>query len=151
MNTKVIHIHKGGTVEESIGKRIRALRELKGVSVGELAVKSEVSKGTISLAERDITMLASDSMGRLCRILGVTTDSIIYGQRVFSSDEWDQLSSTKKGEELKQIVLNLHKNGKLTDLLSILNYLNNEQVDLLFTMAKSMRDQIAKRSDTAHS
>lgn len=27
----------------------------------------------------------------------------------------------------------------------------NEQIDLLFTMAKSMRDQIAERSDTAHS
>jgi transcriptional regulator with XRE-family HTH domain len=111
------------------------------IGLGELAEKAGISKGTLSMAERGLTMLASDNLGNICRVLQVSADYIIYGKSEFASDEWTKLSATKEGIELKRIVLKLHRDKKLAQLLGTLNHVSEDNIALLTTMAGVMRSQ----------
>jgi transcriptional regulator with XRE-family HTH domain len=66
----------------TIGTRLRNARSLKKFTIAELSKQSAVSPGAISLAERDLSVLASDSLGRICLVLGISADHAIYGETV---------------------------------------------------------------------
>ena len=123
---------------DTIGARLRFIRELKDVSQGELAEKTGVSKGAISMAERDITSPSADNLAKICRALQVSSDTIVLGRATEFKDEWSMLVATPEGFSLRQAVLTLHKSKKLAGLFSLANSLTPDQIDLLMTMGKAM-------------
>lgn len=74
VNTKVIHTSDGITVMETMGARLKRLREAKGLSQGELAKRAGLkSQGAIGNIERDIRGYGA-SIIDIARELGTTPD-----------------------------------------------------------------------------
>lgn len=64
---------------ETIGERMRKVRWLKGFSASEIAYFAEVSPTVIYHAENKGGIPRADTLGRIARYLGVSTDYLIYG------------------------------------------------------------------------
>ena len=60
------------TVAATVGNRVRALREGKGLSVRELARRAGLSPQVLSRTERALTEVTLTSLGRICEALGVS-------------------------------------------------------------------------------
>jgi len=63
--------------EEQLGLRLRGLRESNGLSLGELATRSGVSKAMIARIEKAQSSATAALLGRLCAGLGVRLSSVI--------------------------------------------------------------------------
>jgi len=136
------HIKMEGTqMKETKGTRLRAARELRDMSQGDLAKKTGISKGTISMAERDMTDLSTSHLALLCQALGVTADFIVYGETTERNDRWIKLSATKDGVSLKQTVLNLWENNRLKDLFIRLNKMTEPQLDIISNLIDGFNKQ----------
>ena len=58
---------------DSIARRIKYARELRGISQGEVSRKTGISKGTISVLERDPdSNITIKNMVALCKVLQVS-------------------------------------------------------------------------------
>jgi transcriptional regulator with XRE-family HTH domain len=58
--------------ELQVGRRIRALRRVRGLTIRELAEQADLTPGFISQLERDLTSVSLASLARICEVLGVT-------------------------------------------------------------------------------
>lgn len=69
----------------TIGQRIRHARQASGLKYEVIVFRlgapgrDRVSRGILSRYERDINDPTAAKLGRLARVLGVTTDWLIYG------------------------------------------------------------------------
>lgn len=64
----------------TIGARVRALRKKRGYSQQELASLVGITQGSLSLIERNETVIpAGDTVAGLCRALQTTPDFLIAG------------------------------------------------------------------------
>jgi transcriptional regulator with XRE-family HTH domain len=70
-----------------LGRRIKLLRTRRGLSMYKLAQLAKVSRPSISFIEsgRHASMNA-DALSRIARVLGVTTDSLLYGDVLEEKD-----------------------------------------------------------------
>lgn len=66
---------------KSIGERISNQRKLMGITQERLAEQMEVSIQMISNLERGVKAIKIDNLVRLSRILNVTTDYILTGDK----------------------------------------------------------------------
>lgn len=64
-------------IDQAIGTRIKSLREGLGLSLGELAARSGVSKAMIARVEKAESSATAALLGRLCGALGVTLSSLL--------------------------------------------------------------------------
>src|SRR4051812_16005996 len=64
-------------IDQAIGARIRSLRETQGLSLGELAARSGVSKAMIARVEKAESSATAALLGRLCGALGVTLSALL--------------------------------------------------------------------------
>jgi transcriptional regulator with XRE-family HTH domain len=128
----------------TIGTRLKHARELKQLSQGELATKTGVSKGTISMTERDITELTTSNLIAICKTLGVSAEYVLFGDTMERHDEWKLLTSTEEGLALRQSVLNLNKQEKFKDFFVTLLGLRDDQVDVMLNQAKFFASQNQK-------
>lgn len=60
-----------------IGRRLRALREQRRVTVAQLAESAGVSKGFLSRVERDLTSPSVTTLLSLCQVLGVSPGDVL--------------------------------------------------------------------------
>ena len=127
--------------QSTIGSRLRHARELKEMSQGDLATKTGVSKGTISMSERDITELTTSNLIAICKALGVSAEYILHGDTSERHDEWRVLSATDDGLALRQSVLNLYKNKKLTEFYVSMLELREDQIDAILNQIKFFAEQ----------
>jgi transcriptional regulator with XRE-family HTH domain len=63
--------------DQRVGARLQALREAGGLSLGELAALSGVSKAMIARIEKAQSSATASLLGRLCAGLGVRLSSVI--------------------------------------------------------------------------
>ncbi len=64
----------------AIGKNLKYICKMRGMTLKELSENSGVPMGTIySITQRDPDGINSETMNSLCVALGVSSDSIIYG------------------------------------------------------------------------
>ena len=68
-------------MNESIGNRISKYRKDKGMTQEELAAKLGVSSQAVSKWENDASCPDISLLPQLCRILGISTDELLTGQR----------------------------------------------------------------------
>jgi transcriptional regulator with XRE-family HTH domain len=66
---------------KAFGPRLKQLREDRGLSAAELARRAEVERIQINRYERGLTLPALDSVVRLAKVLRVTLDELLTGQR----------------------------------------------------------------------
>ncbi len=62
-----------------MGERICNRRKDLGLTQEELAENADMSVQAISTAERGLKALCPDNLLKICNVLGVSTDYIIYG------------------------------------------------------------------------
>jgi transcriptional regulator with XRE-family HTH domain len=65
------------TLDQLLGARLRSLREGQGLSLGDLADRSGVSKTMIARVEKAQSSATAALLGRLCAGLGVRLSSVI--------------------------------------------------------------------------
>lgn len=69
-----------------VGVRIRSIRELKNMSIAELADKTNFTTKSLLLAENGKATLSLEFLVSICGALGVTPNDILRGQ--FPEDEF---------------------------------------------------------------
>jgi transcriptional regulator with XRE-family HTH domain len=72
------------SLEETARRRLRTLRQARGLTIEELARRSHIGASTISRLETGHRRLAVDHLGPIARALGVTVDELLTGD---SEDE----------------------------------------------------------------
>jgi transcriptional regulator with XRE-family HTH domain len=65
------------SLDRAIGARLQSLRDARGLSLGELATRSGVSKAMIARVEKAESSATASLLGRLCAGLGVTLSSVV--------------------------------------------------------------------------
>lgn len=65
-----------------IGRRLRALREARRLTVAQLAEAAGVSKGFLSRLERDLTSPSVSTLVTLCQVLGASPGDVLDAPEV---------------------------------------------------------------------
>jgi len=63
-------------MKDTLGSRLRAARDAKGLTLDELAAESGVSKAMISRVEGGARSLTLDTASALCDVLGLSLDAL---------------------------------------------------------------------------
>src|ERR671913_354193 len=81
-----------------LGRRIKLLRERRGLSMGQLARLASVTRPSISFIESGrYSRMNSDAVARLARVLGVTTDALLYGDVLEEDEDEPPIAATRVG------------------------------------------------------
>ena len=109
-----------------IGGKIKQLRTQKGLTLEELASRSELTKGFLSQLERNLTSPSIDSLDDILEALGTNlaeffqedkVEQFVFREQDFFIDERDNhtvtwiVPNTQKNE-MEPILLTLPENGK---------------------------------------
>jgi len=114
-----------------IGDRIRDLRDRRGFKQQELAEKIGASRQVLSNWERGYTLVDTDGIARLAKILEVSTDYILYGKDVDSASPIKQIALALEGDD---------------ELLTFFNELiKREDLKLLFKQVRPLKKEAIKR------
>ncbi len=76
MSIRSTKLNDDGEADAQLGGRIRAARQRRGLSVGELAIRAGVSKSLVSQIERGIAAPSMDTVRRLASALQVPVFSL---------------------------------------------------------------------------
>ncbi len=102
-------------IEMSIGKRIKELRIINGLTQEELADRAELSKGFISQVERDLTSPSIATLEDILQCLGVDIADFFAPrepvQTVFGEDDYFVKEDKDIGVTVEWIVPNAQKNS----------------------------------------
>ena len=113
----------------SIGDRIRDLRDRRGFKQQELAEKIGTSRQVLSNWERSYTPVDTEGVAKLAKILEVSADYILYGR--------------EGGSTIKQIALALEGDDELLAFFDDLS--KREDLRLLFKQVKPLKPDVIKR------
>ncbi len=98
-----------------IGKRMKELRILYGLTQQELADRSELSKGYISQLERNLTNPSVSTLLDLIQCLGTTPADFFADeepeQLVFKEEDYFEKEDEENGSRIEWIVPNAQKNS----------------------------------------
>ena len=98
-----------------IGKKIRELRMMKGLTQEELADRSELSKGFISQLERDLTSPSITTLIDILQCLGTTPGEFFREkheeQMVFGGEDYFEKTDPELKNTIEWIIPNAQKNA----------------------------------------
>ena len=102
---------------QKIGKFIKKLREEKSLSQYELAEAIPIGREAVSKWERGIALPDYPSLLRLCEIFNVTSNELLYGEKINNDNK----------NSLNNVTLNLYKdkrkNKKIIFILSFIIFI----------------------------
>lgn len=110
----------------NIGKKLRALRIKRGLTLEELASRSELSKGFLSQLENDVTSPSISTLEDITEVLGISLEAffkeekdeqIKFNDNDYFIDEKEKsiitwLVPNAQKNEMEPILLELEKNGE---------------------------------------
>lgn len=104
-----------------IGGKIRQLRVQKGLTLEELASRSELTKGFLSQLERNLTSPSIDSLDDILEALGTNLSDFFKedGDEQFVFREDDFFVDEREAHTVSWIVPNTQKNGMEPILLTL--------------------------------
>ncbi|HOO61174.1 MAG TPA: cupin domain-containing protein [Bacillota bacterium] len=106
-----------------IGEKIRCLRLQTQLTQEELADRCELSKGFISLLERDMTSPSIATLMDILEALGTDLGTFFSEQEtekvVFTEDDFAVKTDADEGSELKWLIPNAQKNTMEPIMLSL--------------------------------
>ena len=98
-----------------IGRKIRDLRIVNGLTQEELADRTELSKGFISQLERNLTSPSISTLEDILQSLGVTVAEFfsesVEEQVVFSEDDYFEKVDSEMKNKIEWIIPNAQKNA----------------------------------------
>ena len=104
-----------------IGQRLKRLRIKNGLTLEELASRSELTKGFLSQVERDLTSPSIDTLNDILEALGTTLASFFKEEKnekcVFTNE--DYFVDEREGSTVHWIVPNAQKNEMEPILLEL--------------------------------
>ncbi|MGE0371673.1 MAG: helix-turn-helix domain-containing protein [Gammaproteobacteria bacterium] len=101
----------------NLGRKIRELRKVKGLTLDELAERTESSKSYIwDLENKPVARPSGDKLGRIARELGVTPEFLLDDNRTDVSDAERKEAFFRKYEAAKPEV-----REKLNRILDVLD------------------------------
>lgn len=116
-------IRRNGKIKKDIGQKIKELRNLKGFTLKQLSIESDLSISFLSQVERGITSIAVTSLEKIASVFEVDLsyffsppskhDSLIirsYEQEVFSLEEtrvYKRLASDTEDKILEPMLITL--------------------------------------------
>lgn len=124
----------------SLGSRLRNVRIAHNLSLSELSSRSGVSKGTISLTERDKTSITSNNLEKLCRCLNVSAEFVLTGKNAPSYKDVGESAA------LKKVVQSIYSSGEISAVFAAFAALNVNQIRFLAKIAQIMTEE-SKRED----
>ncbi|MGN1398606.1 MAG: helix-turn-helix domain-containing protein [Erysipelotrichaceae bacterium] len=109
-----------------IGKRVKQLRVKNGLTLEDLASRTELTKGFLSQLERDLTSPSISTLEDIVEVLGVSladffkediNDKIVFTEQDYFVDEKEEMSITylvtnSQKNEMEPIMLTLQPAGK---------------------------------------
>ena len=109
-----------------IGKKIKELRVMKGLTQEELADRSELSKGFISQLERDLTSPSISTLVDILQCLGTDLKEFFSDsedkQVVFKKTDYFEKEDLELHNKIEWIIPNAQKNIMEPILLTIEEY-----------------------------
>lgn len=84
--------HPTGPQAETVGGRIRALRNARGLTQDQLAVACDVSRSAVAQWETDRAGQLRGNLPRIADALGTTIEFLLQGERPQSSVTGDELA-----------------------------------------------------------
>ena len=75
------------TEPQSVGERLRYVREQQGLSLDRLADKAEVSKSFLSGVENNKSGISGENLLKVANALGASLDYLLRGQRTSGMEE----------------------------------------------------------------
>lgn len=113
-----------------LGSKIKALRTANGLTLEELAARSELSKGFLSQVERDLTSPSIATLEDILEALGTTLAEFFQEQSeeqvVFSKE--DYFKAERDGYTVEWIVPNAQKNEMEPILMTIAPHGHSQQI-----------------------
>ena len=114
-----------------IGKRVKQLRVKNGLTLEDLASRTELTKGFLSQLERDLTSPSISTLEDIVEVLGISladffkeeiNDKIVFTEQDYFVDEKEDMSITylvpnSQKNEMDPIMITLQINGKSQEIL----------------------------------
>jgi transcriptional regulator with XRE-family HTH domain len=72
---------------EEIARRIREIRQERGLKLQQFASLTDISAGYLSEVERGLSEVSGEKLARIAEHLGVSTDYLLSGRREAASTE----------------------------------------------------------------
>ena len=72
---------------QSVGERLRYVREQQGLSLDRLAERAEISKGFLSEVENDKSGISGERLLKVANVLGASLDYLLRGERTPGMEE----------------------------------------------------------------
>lgn len=88
----------------SLGKRIKELREARGITQEQLAEILSVGTNMVSCYERGVHVPSNKIVALMCSYFGVTSDYLLYGVSECSEDILELIRRTPDVEKMKVLV-----------------------------------------------
>lgn len=99
----------------NIGRKLKELRTLKGLTQAELADRAELSKGFISQMERNLTSPSIATLIDILQCLGTDLKEFFSDsheeQVVFKKNDYFEKNDTELGNKIEWIIPNAQKNN----------------------------------------
>ena len=82
--------------QASLGDRLYALRQYKGLSLQELAKETGISRSNLNRYERDQSKPTTEFLKKLCKCYRVSSDYLLFGTQE-EKLQWDEYDPELKG------------------------------------------------------
>lgn len=106
-----------------IGKKLKDLRVVNGLTQAELADRAELSKGFISQLERNLTSPSITTLMDLLQCLGTNISDFFYEEKegpiVFGKDDYFEKNDPELKNQIRWIIPNAQKNMMEPILLTL--------------------------------
>lgn len=126
---------------DSIGGRIRDLRDRRGFLQGDLAKAVNVSRQVLSNWERGYTPIDAEGLTRLSNALAVSIEYILYGTEVASSPTQQIARALEGDDELMDFFSDLSKRDDLRLLFSQTKDLSSATIKRIIKYIKMVEDE----------
>ena len=93
---------------EQMGKRIRELREKRGLTQDALSEILSVGPNVIGCYERGEYGPSKRTLAVICQYFGVTTDYLLYGEKENVEDIMEQVDHFSDVDKLKVLIRLMH-------------------------------------------
>lgn len=87
-----------------LGKRIKELREARGITQEQLAEILSIGTNMVSCYERGVHVPSNKIVALMCTYFGVTSDYLLYGVSESSEDILELIRRTTDVEKMKVLV-----------------------------------------------
>lgn len=88
--------NKPKSINYEVGMRLQAAREKRGLTQEQFSEMLDITPHYLSTVERGVSGLALEKLRRACLLLGVSSDSLLFGPEAESNPALSRLSPQQR-------------------------------------------------------